>query len=45
MKKKWTPAEMGKKGGKKSRRELTTDQARRMVDAREAKKGKRGKGE
>lgn len=31
-------AEIGSKGGKKSRRKLTADQARAMVAAREAKK-------
>jgi len=29
---------LGKEGGKKSRRVLTTDQAKAMVDAREKKK-------
>ena len=37
-KKKWTAAEMGRKGGKISKRILTADQARAMVAAREAKK-------
>ena len=37
-KKKWTAAEMGRKGGKKSKRVLTSEQARAMVAAREAKK-------
>ena len=37
-KKIWTPAEMGRKGGKKSRRVLTPEQARAMVEAREKKK-------
>jgi adenine-specific DNA methylase len=31
-------AEMGKKGGKKSKRVLTPEQARKMVEARERKK-------
>jgi hypothetical protein len=37
-------AKIGAKGGKKSRRELTPEQARKMVEAREAKKRKRKKG-
>jgi general stress protein YciG len=31
-------AEIGRKGGQKSRRALTPEQARKMVEAREAKK-------
>jgi hypothetical protein len=31
----WTPAAMGAKGGRKSKRELTTEQARAMVKRRE----------
>jgi hypothetical protein len=38
MKKIWTAAEMGRKGGKTSRRILTSEQARAMVKAREKKK-------
>jgi len=38
MAKVWTPAEMGRKGGKISRRVLTPEQARAMVKAREQKK-------
>ena len=34
----WTASEMGKKGGKKSKRVLTPEQARVMVAARERKK-------
>jgi hypothetical protein len=37
-KKIWTPAEMGRKGGKISRRVLTPEQARAMVIAREKKR-------
>lgn len=37
-KKVWTAAEMGRKGGKKSRRSLTPEQARAMVQARERKR-------
>ena len=37
-KKKWTAAETGRKGGKKSKRTLTAQQARAMVAARAAKK-------
>ena len=37
----WTPSEMGKKGGKKSRRTLTQEQARKMVETREAKKAEK----
>jgi hypothetical protein len=39
-KKIWTPSEMGRKGGKISRRILTPEQAREMVKAREKKKNK-----
>jgi hypothetical protein len=35
-------AEMGRKGGSKSRRTLTPEQARKMVEARERKKRKEG---
>ena len=35
-----TASEMGKKGGKISKRVLTSEQAREMVKAREAKKKK-----
>jgi len=38
MKKIWTAAEMGRKGGRISRRVLTPEQARAMVRARERKK-------
>jgi hypothetical protein len=38
MAKIWTAAEMGKKGGAKSRRILTPDQAREMVATRERRK-------
>jgi hypothetical protein len=41
-KKIWTPAEMGRKGGKKSRRTLSSEQARAMVDAREKKRKIKG---
>jgi len=41
-KKIWTAEEMGRKGGKKSRRVLTPDQARMMVQVREAKKQQKG---
>ena len=41
-KKVWTPAEMGRKGGKISRRILTSKQAKAMVKAREDKKKKKG---
>lgn len=34
----WTPATMGSKGGKKSRRTLTPEQAKKMVKAREKKR-------
>ena len=34
----WTPAEMGRKGGKISKRKLTPEQAREMVKKREEKK-------
>ena len=37
-KKIWTPAEMGRKGGKISRRILTPEQAQEMVKARERKR-------
>ena len=37
-KKVWTASEMGRKGGKKSRRVLTPEQAREMVKIREKKK-------
>jgi hypothetical protein len=40
-KKLWTAAEMGRKGGLKSRRTLTPEQARAMVQAREAKRRKK----
>lgn len=40
-KKVWTPAEMGRKGGKISRRTLTPEQARAMVVAREKKRNKK----
>jgi hypothetical protein len=36
-------SEIGRKGGKKSHRTLTPEQARKMVAAREAKKKKRKK--
>jgi hypothetical protein len=36
----WTPASMGRKGGKISKRKLTPEQARAMVEAREAKRKK-----
>jgi hypothetical protein len=39
-KKIWTAAEMGRKGGKKSRRVLTPEQAKEMVKIREEKKKK-----
>jgi len=35
---KWTPETMGRKGGKISRRTLTTEQARDMVKKREEKR-------
>ena len=38
MEKKWTAQEMGRKGGKISKRVLTAEQARAMVIARERKK-------
>lgn len=34
----WTPQSMGRKGGSKSRRKLTPEQAREMVKAREEKR-------
>lgn len=34
----WTPAEMGRKGGKKSRRKLSKKQAQEMVRKREEKR-------
>jgi general stress protein YciG len=34
-------SEIGRKGGKKSRRTLTREQAKKMVDAREKKRKKR----
>ncbi len=34
----WTPESMGRKGGKKSRRTLTPEQAKKMVKKREAKR-------
>jgi hypothetical protein len=34
----WTPQSMGSKGGKKSRRTLTPEQAKAMVKAREERK-------
>jgi hypothetical protein len=34
----WTPQEMGRKGGRISKRKLTPEQARAMVEARERKK-------
>jgi len=37
-KQKWTPATMGKKGGKRSKRKLTTEQAMEMVEIRRKKK-------
>lgn len=37
-KKTWTAAEMGRKGGKISKRVLTPEQAREMVRIREEKK-------
>ena len=37
-----TVSEAGRIGGKKSKRLLTTDQARKMVEAREAKKCLKG---
>lgn len=36
----WTPENMGRKGGKKSRRTLTAAQAKEMVKKREANKKK-----
>lgn len=36
--KQWTAQKMGRKGGKASRRTLTPEQARAMVEAREAKR-------
>jgi hypothetical protein len=33
-------SKIGKAGGKKSKRELSTEQARKMVDARETKRKK-----
>lgn len=38
-----TPQEMGRKGGSISRRTLTTEQARAMVQAREKKKAMKAK--
>lgn len=38
FRKQWTASEMGRKGGSISRRELTPEQARAMVKAREQKK-------
>jgi len=38
MKKTWTAAEMGRKGGRISRRVLTAEQARAMVRARMEKR-------
>jgi hypothetical protein len=35
---------IGAKGGKKSRRTLTPEQARKMVEAREKKRKRKGKG-
>lgn len=35
---KWTPSTMGRKGGRKSRRVLTSDQARAMTAIRELKR-------
>jgi len=35
---KWTPSEMGRKGGRKSRRNLDPDTARQMVKIREIRK-------
>lgn len=43
MKGKMTVAEAGRKGGKKSKRTLTTEQARAMVAKREEKRRLRGK--
>lgn len=40
LRKQMTASEMGKKGGKISKRVLTSEQAREMVKAREAKKKK-----
>lgn len=39
-KKVWTASEMGRKGGKKSRRVLTPEQARAMIQAKMKKKKK-----
>ena len=36
--KKWSASEMGRKGGKKSKRILTSEQAKEMVRQREEKK-------
>jgi hypothetical protein len=39
-KKVWTASEMGRKGGKKSKRVLTSEQARAMIRAKMEKKNR-----